>query len=74
MLYQNEVLLPIVIPLFQRKRSTQLMQDGAEVVLVFRDMIITEWNRIPQQLLHNFILSIRQRYQSIIRANGGHAR
>ena len=123
--YQNEVLRPILIPLFQQNRAMQLMQDGAtahtarqpcssfnakgylsrrglrnlriltqlkmcvfgggvlvrkiyadqpETLRVLRDRVMTEWNRIPQRFVRNFILSMRQRCQAVIRANGDHTR
>ena len=37
-------------------------------------MLIQEWNNIPQLRIQNVIQSVRRRYQACIQANGGHNR
>ena len=46
--------------------SENLCRAAKKALGVLRDGIMTEWNRIPQRFVRNFILYMRQRCQAVI--------
>lgn len=54
--------------------SRKVYQNQPQNLQHLRQIIINEWNNLPQRFFRNFVMSMRARCQACVRANGGYTR
>lgn len=55
-------------------RRVRLRLNAPRNLRELEQALVEEWQNIPQRFIRNYVLSMRQRIQSVIRAEGGHTK